>query len=52
MTRGLNEEETAVDTSVLNVSITLSREFFPQIGGMLILDVFDNRIPAMRQERR
>jgi hypothetical protein len=29
VTRGLDEEETTVDTSVLDVSITLSGEFFP-----------------------
>ena len=45
--RGLDEEETAVDTCVLDVSVTLSSEFFPEIGRVLILDVFDNRIPAI-----
>jgi len=47
MARGLDEEETAVDTCVLDVSVTLSSEFFPEICRVLILDVLDNRIPAI-----
>jgi hypothetical protein len=49
--RGLDEEQTAVNTCVLDVSVTLSGEFFPEVGRVLILDVLDNRIPAICQKR-
>ena len=42
----LNEEEAAVNASVLDVSFSLSGQFFPQIGRMLIFDVFDDGVPA------
>lgn len=46
MTRGLNKEQTAVDTSVLNVTFALRSKLFPQVGGVLVLDVFDNWVPT------
>lgn len=46
MTGGLNEEQTAVHTSILNVTFALRSKLLPQVGRMLILDVFDNRVPA------
>ena len=49
MARWLNEEETAVDSGVLNVAISLSCEFFSEICGVLILDVLDNGVPATRE---
>jgi hypothetical protein len=48
MSRGLNEEETAVDPSILDVPLTLGRKLFSQVGGVLIFDVFDDRVPAVR----
>jgi len=44
--RGLDEEKAAVDTGVLNISLTLSCELLSKICGVLILDVLDNWIPA------
>jgi hypothetical protein len=44
--RRLDEEEAAVDTGVLNISLTLSRELLSEICGVLVLDVLDNWIPA------
>ena len=46
MARGLDEEEAAVDTGVLNVSLTLSCELLSEVCGVLILDILDNWIPA------
>ena len=42
----LNEEEAAMDTSVLNVFVALGREFLSEIRRMLILNVLDDWIPA------
>jgi hypothetical protein len=42
----LDEEEAAVDASVLNVSLSLGGEFFAEVGRVLVLDVLDNRVPA------
>lgn len=47
MTRWLDEEETAVDASILHVAFSVRREFFAQIGRVLILDVLDNGIPTV-----
>ena len=46
MAGGLNEEEAAVNSGILNISFALSGEFFSKICGMLILDILDNWIPA------
>lgn len=35
-----------MDASILNVSLTLSSELFAEIGGVLILDVLNDRIPT------
>jgi hypothetical protein len=42
----LNEEKTAVNTCVLNVAFPLSCEFLAEVGRVLILDVFDDGVPA------
>lgn len=47
MARWLNEEETAVNSGILDVSLTLGSEFFAKVGGVLIFDVLDNRVPAV-----
>lgn len=46
MAGGLDEEQAAVDTGILNVALTLSSELFAKVCGVLILDVLDNRVPA------
>ena len=46
MTRWLDEEQAAVDACVLDVTLTLGCEFLPQVGGVLVLDILDNRVPA------
>lgn len=46
VTGGLDEEQAAVNASVLDVALTLSSELLAEIGGVLILDVFDNGVPA------
>jgi hypothetical protein len=46
VTRRLDEEEAAVDTGVLDISLTLSCELLSKICGVLVLNVLDNWIPA------
>jgi hypothetical protein len=46
VTRRLDEEQTAVDTRVLNVALTLRGELLAQVRRVLILDVLDDRVPA------
>lgn len=46
VTRGLNEEETAVNAGVLDVALSLCSELLAQVRGVLILDVLDDGIPA------
>jgi hypothetical protein len=46
VTGWLNEEQTAVNTCVLNVAFSLGGEFFAEIGRVLVFDVFDDRVPA------
>ncbi len=47
VTRGLDEEKTTVYSSVLDVSLALRGKFLSKVGGMLILDILDDRIPAV-----
>lgn len=42
----LDEEQAAVNTGVLDVSLTLGRKLLAQVGGVLILDVLDDSVPA------
>jgi hypothetical protein len=44
--RGLDEEEAAVDAGILDVALALGRELLAQVGGVLILDVLDDGVPA------
>lgn len=46
MARGLNEKQAAMDTGILDVALTLSSEFLAKVGGVLILDILDNGVPA------
>lgn len=46
MTGGLDEEQAAVDTGILDVALTLSSKLLAKVCGVLILDILDNRVPA------
>ena len=46
MSRGLDEEQTAVDTGILDVAVTLGCELLSQVCGVLVLDVLDDRVPT------
>ena len=50
MASGVDKEETAVDTRVLDVPITHRGELFAQVGTMLVFDVFNNGVPAMKKK--
>lgn len=41
-----NEVQTAVNPGILNVPLTLGGELFAQVGGVLVLDVLDDGVPA------
>lgn len=47
MAGGVNEEEGAVDTCVDNVLVTHSSELFAEVSRVLVLDVFDDGVPAI-----
>ena len=49
MAGGVDEEETAVDTRVLDVPVTHRGELFTQVGAVLVFDVFNNGVPATSQ---
>ena len=49
--RRVNEEEGAVDTGVLDVTVALRGELLAEVRAVLVLDVLDNRVPAVRQKR-
>ena len=40
------KEQTTMNPCVLNVFLTRRCQFFAQIGRMLVLDIFDNRLPT------
>lgn len=46
VSRRLNEEQAAVDASVLDVALTLSGKLLAKVGGVLVLDILDNGVPA------
>ena len=46
MAGGLNEEQAAMDTGILDVTLTLSSEFLAEVGRVLILNILDNGVPA------
>jgi hypothetical protein len=50
MARRLDKEETAVNTGVWDISLTLSSELFAKIGRVLVFDILDDRIPAVKSE--
>ena len=46
MASGVDEVQAAVNAGILNIPFTLSSQLLAQISRVLILDVFDDRIPA------
>ena len=46
MAGGLNEEQAAMNTGILNVTLTLRGEFLAKVCGVLVLDILDNGVPA------
>jgi hypothetical protein len=46
VTRGLDEEQAAVDAGVLQVALTLGSELLAEVGTVLVLDVLDYGVPA------
>lgn len=52
MTSRVDEEEAAMDTCILDVPIANRGKLFPEIRAVLVLDVLDNRVPAMLRYQR
>jgi len=46
MSRWLNEEEAAMDSGILNVAFSLRRQFLPEVGRVLVFDVFHDWVPT------
>lgn len=46
MARRLDEEQTAVNTGILDVAVTLSGKLLAEVCGVLILDIFHDGVPA------
>jgi hypothetical protein len=46
MSGWLDEEQAAVDTGILDISLTLGCELLSEVCGVLVLDVLDDWIPA------
>lgn len=46
MARGLDEKQAAVDTGILDITVTLSSKFLAEVCRMLVLDVLHNRVPT------
>lgn len=44
--RGLDKEQAAVNASVLDVALALGGELLAKVRRVLVLDVFDDRVPA------
>ena len=48
VTRRVDEEQGTVNTSILNMAVTLRSELLAEVRAVLVLDVLDNRVPATR----
>lgn len=47
MTSWVDEEEAAVDAGIDNVLVSHSGELLAEVGRVLVLDVFNNWVPAV-----
>lgn len=46
MAGGLDEEQAAVDTGILDITLTLRGELLAEVCRVLVLDVLDDGVPA------
>ena len=49
MPGGADEVETAVDSGVLDEAVTHGGQLLSEVGAVLVLDVFDDRVPAVSE---
>ena len=47
----VDEEQAAVDTCVLDMTVTLRGELLAEVRAVLVLNVFDNRVPAEQHQK-
>lgn len=52
MAGGVDEVQAAVDAGILDVSVAHGSQFLAQVSTVLIFDVFDDRVPAVRVNLR
>lgn len=50
MTGWVDEVYTAVNTGVLNVTVPLRGKLFTKVGAVLVFNVFDDWVPALKTE--
>ena len=48
VSRRIDEEQRAVNPGILDVTVSHRRQLFPEVRAVLILDVFDDRVPAIQ----
>ena len=48
MTCGIDEVQATVDACVLDVAVTHGSEFFAEISAVLVLDILNDGIPAVK----
>lgn len=52
MTGWVDEVYTAVNTGVLDVTVPLRGKLFTKVGAVLVFDVFDDWVPAVKNKNR
>ena len=45
----VDEVQAAVDARILDVTVSHGRQFLAKIRAVLVLDVLDNRVPAVKE---
>lgn len=49
VTRRIDEEKRAMNPSVLDMAVSHRRQLLSEVRAVLVLDIFDDRIPAIRR---
>jgi hypothetical protein len=48
MTGGIDEKQSTMNSGILNVTISHSRQLFSEVCTVLVLNILDNRVPAIK----
>lgn len=49
MSRRVDEEQRAVNPRILDVAISHRRQLLSEVRAVLVLDIFDDRVPAIQR---